>query len=81
MKKVLEIASILKMRLPANLNITLSMGQAWLGKGDYRLAVNELSQANSIYNSNIAVLNALGLAHYKLGEKIRPWPHYRLRLS
>ncbi len=68
-EKVLEIASILKNEASSQFEYHLFMGQAWLGKGDYRLAVNELSQANSIYNSNIAVLNALGLAHYKLGEK------------
>lgn len=47
----------------------LFRGKAFLGKQDYRQAVNELLKANTIYNSDPSVLNALGLAYYKLGER------------
>ncbi len=44
-------------------------GKALLGKGQYADALVSLNEANKIYNSDIQVLNGIGLSYYKTGQK------------
>jgi len=65
----LEVSLKLKEDDKRQFEYHLFRGKAFLGKKDYRQAVDELLQANTIYNSDTGMLNALGLAFYKLGER------------
>ncbi|HPW17906.1 MAG TPA: tetratricopeptide repeat protein, partial [Candidatus Aminicenantes bacterium] len=44
-------------------------GQALMGQGKFQEALDELVQANRIYDSDTTVLNALGQCYLKLGRK------------
>ncbi len=44
-------------------------GRAFLGKALYGEALADLLEANKSYNSDVGILNALGLCYYKLGKK------------
>lgn len=67
--RALEVSLKLKEDDKRQFEYHLFRGKAFLGKQDYRQAADELLQANTIYNSDTGMLNALGLAFYKLGEK------------
>jgi GWxTD domain-containing protein len=44
-------------------------GQALMGKGEWVAALNDLLAANKIYNSDTALLNAIGSCFLKVGQK------------
>jgi len=44
-------------------------GQALMGQGNFQEALDELVQANRIYDSDTTVLNALGQCYHRLGRK------------
>jgi len=44
-------------------------GQALMGQGKFQEALDELVQANRIYDSDTTVLNALGQCYHQLGRK------------
>lgn len=56
-------------------------GRAFLGKNDYEKAILELSQANQIYDSDVTVINALGMAFYHKGEKDRARSAFKASLK
>jgi Flp pilus assembly protein TadD len=47
----------------------LIKGLATMGKEDFKGAVNDLLEANKIYNSDTVLLNALGSCFLKIGQK------------
>lgn len=49
----------------------LIRGRALMGRGDYARAIDSFLEANKIYNSDVRLLNSLGLCYYKTGEKKR----------
>lgn len=49
----------------------VTRGQALLGKELYDEAIASLLEANKMYNSDVSVLNALGLCFYRTGQKTR----------
>ncbi len=49
----------------------LGRGKAAVGKGDWTTALQDLQEANRIYNSDVDVLNLLGLCFQKTGQKAR----------
>jgi len=46
-------------------------GKILLGKGQYADALVSLTEANKIYNSDVQVLNALGICYWKTGQKTK----------
>jgi tetratricopeptide (TPR) repeat protein len=50
-------------------NHYLIKGQAWQGMGEYAKALEPLLEANTIYDSDTRVLNALGFCLMKTGDK------------
>ncbi|MGA2532236.1 MAG: GWxTD domain-containing protein [Candidatus Aminicenantales bacterium] len=46
-------------------------GKILLGKGQYADALVSLTEANKIYNSDVQVLNALGMCYWKTGQKTK----------
>lgn len=49
----------------------VTRGQALLGKELYDEAIASLLEANKMYNSDVSVLNTLGLCFYRTGQKVR----------
>ena len=47
----------------------LLKGKALMGLARYSEAVNNLLEANKIYNSHLGLLNSLGFCLYKIGNK------------
>jgi tetratricopeptide (TPR) repeat protein len=47
----------------------LVRGRALTGKGDFSSAIENLLEANRIYNSDTRLLNSLGFCYYKTGQK------------
>lgn len=78
---IFEVAARLKDDAGKQFDYHHIRGQAFLGKGEYKLAVTDLLQANSIYNSDTDTLNSLGLAYYKLGDKARAAAALKASLS
>jgi len=56
-------------------------GRAFLGLKDYQKAIEELTLANQIYDSDITVINALGLALYGKGDKNKAREAFRASLK
>jgi len=56
-------------------------GLALLGLGRYDAALADLLEANTIYNSDTSVLNALGLCFLKLGQKDRALAAFKASLA
>ncbi len=50
-------------------NFYLLKGRAFMGRGDFGAAVESLLEGNKIYNSDTALLNALGFSYYRTGRK------------
>jgi GWxTD domain-containing protein len=46
-------------------------GKTLLGKGQYADALVSLGEANKMYNSDLQVLNALGICYWKTGQKTK----------
>jgi GWxTD domain-containing protein len=67
--QALEIAESLRKDEKRQFVLRLIRGQALLGQEKYEEALTELLQANKLYNSETAVLNALGKCYVKLGRK------------
>ncbi|MGC8891098.1 MAG: GWxTD domain-containing protein [Candidatus Saccharicenans sp.] len=67
--RVLEVSSKLKDEANNQFDYHFFRGKAYLGKENLNQAIEELNQANSIYNSDTGVLNALGQAYFKAGQK------------
>lgn len=47
----------------------LIKGRALEGKGEYAQAIDNLLEANKIYNSDVRVLNSLGFCYFRTGQK------------
>ena len=56
-------------------------GQALFGLARYEEALNDLSQANRVYNSDTAVLNALGKCYEKLGRRAEAVESFKASLK
>ncbi len=47
----------------------LIRGKAEMGRGNYARAIDSFLEGNKIYNSDVRLLNSLGLCYYKTGER------------
>ncbi|NIM91102.1 MAG: GWxTD domain-containing protein [Candidatus Aminicenantes bacterium] len=47
----------------------LIAGLAYMGMGDYSMAIENLVEGNKIYNSDIRLLNSLGFCYYRTNQK------------
>lgn len=67
-QKGLEVIEHLKDHEGAEYEFYLLKGKALMGLGDYAGAIDSLLEGNKIYNSDTALLNALGLSYYETGQ-------------
>jgi len=49
----------------------LFRGRAYMGMGNYNMAIENLLEGNKIYNSDLRLLNSLGFCFYKAGDTKR----------
>ncbi len=68
-EEALLFAEKLKDNSEKKFDYFLLKGQAFRGLGDFREAINNLLEANKIYNSDIRVLNSLGYCYFKIGKR------------
>lgn len=67
--KCLELVETLKDDESLKFDYYLIKGRAWMGMGKYEEAIFNLLEGNKIYNSDTALLNALGFCYYQTGQK------------
>ncbi|MBC7364251.1 MAG: GWxTD domain-containing protein [Candidatus Aminicenantes bacterium] len=67
--KTLELAERLKADDSKAFDYHLFRGLAYMGKGNYQMALEELLKTISIYDSDTRALNALGQVYLKTGQK------------
>jgi len=68
-QKVLNIVEVLKDKKRSKFTYHLIKGKALFIKGSFNEAIDNLEKANKMYDSDIRVLNVLGMAYLKTGEK------------
>jgi len=68
-KTVLNIVERFKNIKKANFIYYSIKGEALFAKGEYNEAINLLEEANGLYDSDIKVLNILGMSYLKMGAK------------
>jgi GWxTD domain-containing protein len=69
--RALELAERLREDEKRQFEYFLLRGKTLLGKGQYADALVSLIEANKMYNSDVQVLNALGMCYWKTGQKQR----------
>jgi GWxTD domain-containing protein len=79
--RLLEVVEKLKEEEKSQFEYHLLRGQAFMGKEDFKRAIEELQAANSIYNSDLTLLNSLGMCYYRLGEKPKAVAAFRASLK
>jgi tetratricopeptide (TPR) repeat protein len=47
----------------------LIAGMAYMGMGNYSVAIDNLVEGNKIYNSDIRLLNSLGFCYYRTNQR------------
>jgi GWxTD domain-containing protein len=67
--KVLEIVENLKNREKQQFDYYALRGKAFFQEGKYKDAIENLSKANRIYDSDVSVLNFLGFSYLQTGNK------------
>jgi tetratricopeptide (TPR) repeat protein len=70
-EKALELAEKIAGEERLQFDYYLIKGRALTRLGRYAEAINQLLEANKIYNSDTRLLNALGLCFYRTGEKAK----------
>jgi GWxTD domain-containing protein len=65
----LEMVEKIKDDVNLQFEYHLIRGKAFMGKKQYDPAIESFLEANKIYNSDIGVLNSLGLCYYQTGQK------------
>jgi tetratricopeptide (TPR) repeat protein len=70
-KTILNIVEKFKDKNGAKFIYLSVKGRALYSKGGYNEAINILEEANNIYDSDINVLNTLGMSYLKMGAKER----------
>ncbi len=68
-EKALELVENIKQDEGLLFDYYLIKGQAHLGMGMYMKAIESLEEGNKIYNSDMRLLNSLGLCYYKTAQK------------
>jgi tetratricopeptide (TPR) repeat protein len=68
-QKSLEIIELLRPHESAEYDYNFLKGKALMGLGQYPEAIEYLLEGNTIYNSDIALLNALGFCYRQTGQK------------
>jgi GWxTD domain-containing protein len=66
--KVLELADLLKEDEQLRFEYLLLKGKAHMGLSAYSQAIDNLLEANKIYDSHVGLLNALGFCYYRIGN-------------
>jgi len=79
--RVLDLSARLSEDPKQNFAYHSLRGRAFLGLKDYQKAIEELTLANQIYDSDITVINALGLALYGKGDKNKAREAFRASLK
>jgi GWxTD domain-containing protein len=67
--KILELIESLKEYEKLKFDYYLVRGKAFMGKGQYSYAIDNLLEGNKIYNSDTRLLNSLGFCYYKTRQK------------
>lgn len=67
--KILELINRISEDEVLKFEYNLLKGKALMGLSKYSEAVNNLLEANKIYNSHLGLLNSLGFCYYKIGNK------------
>jgi GWxTD domain-containing protein len=67
--RALEVIAGVRGEEKLRFDYLLVRGRAFAGKGDYRSAIENLLEANQIYNSDTRLLNSLGFCYYRTGQK------------
>lgn len=63
--RALEVVENMKGDDKSRFDYFLIRGLSWMNKGDYAAAINNLQEANKVYNSDTRLLNALGNCYVK----------------
>jgi len=69
--RALEVSERFKSDERFKFEALLVQGGAQMGLGNFGEAIETLLEGNKIYNSDIRLLNALGICYYRTGEKTR----------
>jgi len=67
--RTLQLVERLKEDESLRFNYYLVRGRAFMGKGQYSYAIDNLLEGNKIYNSDTGLLNSLGFCYYKSRQK------------
>jgi GWxTD domain-containing protein len=67
--KSLELIENIKEDEKSKFDYFLITGMAYMGMGNYSVAIDNFIEGNKIYNSDIRLLNALGFCYYKTNKK------------
>ncbi len=67
--KILELINRISEDEVLKFEYYLLKGKALMGLSKYSESVNNLLEANKIYNSHLGLLNSLGFCYYKIGNK------------
>jgi GWxTD domain-containing protein len=68
-KQGLELIERIKEDARLKFDYFLLKGKLFMGSGDYAQAIENFEQGNRIYNSNISLLNDLGLCYYRIDDR------------
>jgi tetratricopeptide (TPR) repeat protein len=68
-EKSLELIELAKEDENLRFDYYLVRGQAQMGLGRYQEAIESLLEGNKIYNSDLRLLNSLGVCYYRTGQK------------
>lgn len=79
--KALEVVENLKDFDKGRFDYFLVKGLATMGQGDFSKAIDLLQEANKIYNSDTAMLNALGTCYAKTNQRDQALAAYRASLK
>jgi GWxTD domain-containing protein len=79
--EALKIAEALRKDTKRQFVLHVIRGQALFGQAKYEDALDDLVQANRIYNSETAVLNGLGKCYEKLGRRAEALEAFRASLK
>ncbi|MGZ5514530.1 MAG: tetratricopeptide repeat protein, partial [Candidatus Aminicenantales bacterium] len=77
----LKIVEVLRKDERRQFVLHMIRGQALFGLAKYEEALDDLTQANRIYNSETAVLNGLGRCYEKLGRRAEALDAFKASLK
>ena len=79
--RALEVVESLKDDDKSRFDYFLIRGISWMNKGDLSKAIENLQEANKVYNSDTRLLNALGDCYVKIGQPEQALAAYQASLK